>query len=151
MHVTLEENDFFVQIHDLPLPMMNLGVATLIGNKIGFSRDLKVEDSGCLWGTSLRVRVGLNVNRPLKRALKATYTSTVRFGLKLGFLTCKILPHTIVGCGCRLRLGGNIKGLPAAGNLSQHSLVYIKGFESATSLALQFNSILRIFQSSLDL
>ncbi|KAL0442177.1 UNVERIFIED_CONTAM: hypothetical protein Sradi_0156600 [Sesamum radiatum] len=139
MHVTLEENDFFVQIHDLPLPMMNLGVATLIGNNIGFSRDLEVDDTGCLWGTSLMVRVGLNVNRPLKRALK------------LGFLTCKILPHTVVGCGCRLRLGGNVKGLPAAGNLSQHSLVYIKGFESATSLALQFNSILRIFQSSLDL
>ncbi|KAL0439022.1 UNVERIFIED_CONTAM: hypothetical protein Slati_2385200 [Sesamum latifolium] len=34
------------------------------------SMHLPVDDSGCSWGASLRIRVGLNVNRPLKRALK---------------------------------------------------------------------------------
>ncbi|KAL0361231.1 UNVERIFIED_CONTAM: hypothetical protein Sradi_3807600 [Sesamum radiatum] len=38
MQVVLDEGNFFVHIHDLPLHMMNLGVATLIGNRIGCSK-----------------------------------------------------------------------------------------------------------------
>ncbi|KAL0378671.1 UNVERIFIED_CONTAM: hypothetical protein Sradi_3172600, partial [Sesamum radiatum] len=52
MQVVLEECDFFVQIHDLPLSMMNLGVATLIGNRIGVFPDMETDDSGCSWGAS---------------------------------------------------------------------------------------------------
>ncbi|KAL0434063.1 UNVERIFIED_CONTAM: hypothetical protein Slati_2740600 [Sesamum latifolium] len=67
MTVSLEMCNFFVNVHDLPMSMMTLGVATLIGNRLGSFWDLEVDDSGCSWGASLRIRVGLNVNQPLKR------------------------------------------------------------------------------------
>ncbi|KAL0291267.1 UNVERIFIED_CONTAM: hypothetical protein Sangu_2538900 [Sesamum angustifolium] len=53
MQVTLEECDFFVHIHELPLSMMNLGVAILIGNRIGVFRDMEMDDSEYAWGAYL--------------------------------------------------------------------------------------------------
>ncbi|KAL0355426.1 UNVERIFIED_CONTAM: LINE-1 retrotransposable element O protein [Sesamum radiatum] len=70
MHVALDECDFFVHVHDLPLSMMNLGIATLIGNRIGSFQDLEADDTGCSWGATMRIRVSLNVHKPLKRSLK---------------------------------------------------------------------------------
>ncbi|KAL0407807.1 UNVERIFIED_CONTAM: hypothetical protein Sradi_1715100 [Sesamum radiatum] len=70
MHVALDECDFFVHVHDLPLSMMNLGFATLIGNRIGVFQDLEADDTGCSWGATMRIRVSLNVHKPLKRSLK---------------------------------------------------------------------------------
>ncbi|KAL0320307.1 UNVERIFIED_CONTAM: hypothetical protein Sradi_5292200 [Sesamum radiatum] len=70
MHVALEVCDFYVHVHDLPLSMMNRGVATLVGNRIGVFRELDADDSGYSWGAYLRLRVGLNVNKPLKRAME---------------------------------------------------------------------------------
>ncbi|KAL0451434.1 UNVERIFIED_CONTAM: hypothetical protein Slati_1121500 [Sesamum latifolium] len=83
MHVLLEECDFYVHVYDLLLSMMNLGVASLIGNRIGSFQDLEVDNSGCSWGASLRIRVGLNVSKPLKTVLKDILTNTVRS--ELGF------------------------------------------------------------------
>ncbi|KAL0438955.1 UNVERIFIED_CONTAM: hypothetical protein Slati_2378500 [Sesamum latifolium] len=71
MLVSMEECDFFVHVHNLPSSMMNLSVATLMGIMIGSFRDLEVDDSGCSWGATLRIRVGLNINRDLKRALRS--------------------------------------------------------------------------------
>ncbi|KAL0416666.1 UNVERIFIED_CONTAM: hypothetical protein Slati_3498500 [Sesamum latifolium] len=71
MHVDLDLCDFHVHIHDLPLNMVNLGVATLIGNRLGVFRDMDADDVGCSWGgATVRIWVGLNVTRPLKRVLK---------------------------------------------------------------------------------
>ncbi|KAL0449268.1 UNVERIFIED_CONTAM: hypothetical protein Slati_1483200 [Sesamum latifolium] len=74
MQVNLDICDLCVHIHDLPLNMMNQGVATFIGNRTGMFRDLEADDSGRSWGATLRIRVGLNVNQPLKRALKIRST-----------------------------------------------------------------------------
>ncbi|KAL0291650.1 UNVERIFIED_CONTAM: hypothetical protein Sradi_7018600 [Sesamum radiatum] len=70
MHVDLNWCEFYVHIHDLPLSKMNLGVAELIGNSIGKFRDLEMEDAGRAWGSSLRMRVAINVTQPLVRALR---------------------------------------------------------------------------------
>ncbi|KAL0423393.1 UNVERIFIED_CONTAM: hypothetical protein Sradi_0874100 [Sesamum radiatum] len=75
MKVNLEQCDFFVHIRDLPFNMMNLGVATLIGNKIGSFKDIEMNKVGCSWGAALCIRVGLNVTQPLKRVLKVRSTS----------------------------------------------------------------------------
>ena len=53
MNVNLNWCDFFVHIHDLLLSMMNLGVATLIGNLLGRFRDLEIDESGYLWWSTL--------------------------------------------------------------------------------------------------
>ncbi|KAL0433393.1 UNVERIFIED_CONTAM: hypothetical protein Slati_2673600 [Sesamum latifolium] len=61
---------FFVHVHDIPLSMMNLGVARLIGDRLGGFRDMDADESGCSWGASLRIRVSIDVTKPLKRVLK---------------------------------------------------------------------------------
>ncbi|KAL0298088.1 UNVERIFIED_CONTAM: hypothetical protein Scaly_3073100 [Sesamum calycinum] len=43
MHVDMDWCDFHIHVHDLPLNMMNLGVATLIGNRIGMYRDMETD------------------------------------------------------------------------------------------------------------
>ncbi|KAL0456431.1 UNVERIFIED_CONTAM: hypothetical protein Slati_0982300 [Sesamum latifolium] len=74
MHVDLNWCEFYVHIHDLPLSKMNLGIASFIGNSIGKFRDLEMEDSGRAWGSSLCIRVALNVTQPLIRALRVCTT-----------------------------------------------------------------------------
>ncbi|KAL0401520.1 UNVERIFIED_CONTAM: hypothetical protein Slati_4181900 [Sesamum latifolium] len=44
-HVDLNWCDFSVHVHDLPLSKMNLGIATLIGNKLGRYREMDMEES----------------------------------------------------------------------------------------------------------
>ncbi|KAL0378610.1 UNVERIFIED_CONTAM: hypothetical protein Sradi_3166500 [Sesamum radiatum] len=96
MQVVLEECDFFMQIHDLPLSMMNLGVATLIGKRIGVFPDMETDDSECSWGASLRIRVSLNVNHPLKRALKVRSMTGKEFLVRF---TYDQLPNFCYLCG----------------------------------------------------
>ncbi|XP_011071498.1 zinc finger BED domain-containing protein RICESLEEPER 1-like [Sesamum indicum] len=43
MHVDLGWSDFYVDVHDLPLTKINLGIAAFIRNKIGKFRDLEME------------------------------------------------------------------------------------------------------------
>ncbi|KAL0416760.1 UNVERIFIED_CONTAM: hypothetical protein Slati_3507900 [Sesamum latifolium] len=78
MHVDVDWCDFYVYVHNLPLNMMNLGIATSIGNKIRIYWDMEMDAAGCAWGASLRIRVGLNVTKPLKNALKVRSTSGCR-------------------------------------------------------------------------
>ncbi|KAL0385693.1 UNVERIFIED_CONTAM: hypothetical protein Sradi_2963600 [Sesamum radiatum] len=45
-------------------------MAEIIGNQIGRFRHVDLDSGGQFWGASLRVRVGLNVTKPLRRILK---------------------------------------------------------------------------------
>ncbi|KAL0331576.1 UNVERIFIED_CONTAM: hypothetical protein Sangu_1703100 [Sesamum angustifolium] len=112
MQVDLEKCDFFVHMHDLPLNMVNLGVATLIENRIRIFWDMEVDDSGCSWGASLRIRVGLNANQPLKRDLKIWSTSGGRASRSIHVQTssnfcflCGCLGHIDKYCGVRFEVG----------------------------------------------
>ncbi|KAL0435050.1 UNVERIFIED_CONTAM: hypothetical protein Sradi_0212900 [Sesamum radiatum] len=49
MKVDLEICDFHVHIHDLPLNMMNQGLASLIGNRLGLFRDMDGDEAGRSW------------------------------------------------------------------------------------------------------
>ncbi|KAL0318312.1 UNVERIFIED_CONTAM: hypothetical protein Sangu_1987400, partial [Sesamum angustifolium] len=51
----------FSHIHDMPLSKMNLGVATIIGNKLGKLCNMDMENSRQSWGASMRIHVALNV------------------------------------------------------------------------------------------
>ncbi|KAK4415457.1 hypothetical protein Salat_2653100 [Sesamum alatum] len=74
LQVDLDWCDFHVHVHELPLSMMNLGVAMLISNRIGRFRDIDMDVTGCAWGATLRLRVAINVTRPLLRALPISST-----------------------------------------------------------------------------
>ncbi|KAK4438185.1 hypothetical protein Salat_0152700 [Sesamum alatum] len=69
MDVDLSWCDFHVYVHDLPLSKMNLGVVTLIGNKLGKFRDMEMDAAGCSWGERCASGVAINVTLPLTRAL----------------------------------------------------------------------------------
>ncbi|KAL0416754.1 UNVERIFIED_CONTAM: hypothetical protein Slati_3507300 [Sesamum latifolium] len=73
MNVDLSYCDLFVHIDDLPLSRMNLGVSMFIGNKLGLFWDMEMDEEGCSWGT-LHIWVGIDVNKPLKRAWFALLT-----------------------------------------------------------------------------
>ncbi|KAK4394548.1 hypothetical protein Sango_1609100 [Sesamum angolense] len=47
-NVDLDWCKFFIHIHDMPLSKMNLGVATIIGNKLGKLCDMDMENSGAV-------------------------------------------------------------------------------------------------------
>ncbi|KAK4438325.1 hypothetical protein Salat_0166800 [Sesamum alatum] len=96
LRVNLDWCDFHVHVHELPLSMINLGVATLLGNRIGRFRDLDMDDSGCAWGATLRLCVAINVSRPLPRAIPIC--STVGDEL-LVHLTYERLPNFCYFCG----------------------------------------------------
>ncbi|KAL0320137.1 UNVERIFIED_CONTAM: hypothetical protein Sradi_5275200 [Sesamum radiatum] len=75
LHVDLDLCDFFIRVHDLPLSKMNFGVASLIGNTLGKFRDMEMDESGRAWGSSLRIRVAINVTQPLLRVLRICTTT----------------------------------------------------------------------------
>ncbi|KAK4417035.1 hypothetical protein Salat_2529000 [Sesamum alatum] len=56
-------------VHDLPLSRKNQGIAPLIGNQIRRFKELELDEHGYPWAAFLRMRVALDVNLPLKRAL----------------------------------------------------------------------------------
>ncbi|KAL0411782.1 UNVERIFIED_CONTAM: hypothetical protein Slati_3767900 [Sesamum latifolium] len=76
---------------------MNQGVAMFIGNRIGMFRDLEADDSSCSWGATLTIRVGLNVNQLLKRALRIRSTSGEELLVRF---TYERLPNFCFLCGC---------------------------------------------------
>ncbi|KAK4415253.1 hypothetical protein Salat_2632600 [Sesamum alatum] len=97
--VDLNWCDFHVHIHDLALPRMNLGVATHIGNKLGIFWDMEMDEAGQAWGAILHIHATINVNHPLKRALKIR--TTIR-DEKLVHFTYERLSNFCYICG---RLG----------------------------------------------
>ncbi|KAL0443914.1 UNVERIFIED_CONTAM: hypothetical protein Slati_2114100 [Sesamum latifolium] len=82
MSVDLNWCDFYMHIHALPLNRKNLGIVNHIGNKLGIFRDMEMDESGRGWGTLLRIRVAINVNNLLKRALKIPKYCESRFAKK---------------------------------------------------------------------
>ena len=61
-----------MQIHDIPLGMMNDNVAKAIGSFIGQVLEIDKGGNKVAWGCYLRVRVLINVYMALKRGTKVT-------------------------------------------------------------------------------
>ncbi|KAL0408352.1 UNVERIFIED_CONTAM: hypothetical protein Sradi_1769600 [Sesamum radiatum] len=76
---------------------MNRGIATHIGNRLGISCDMEMDETGRSWGASLRIRATINVNNPLKRALKIRTTMGDEIMM---FFTYERLPKFCYYCGC---------------------------------------------------
>ncbi|PQQ10307.1 uncharacterized protein Pyn_17609 [Prunus yedoensis var. nudiflora] len=71
----LKYADFWIQIHNVPLCCMTTNMGRQIGNSLGRCLDvLEGMDGGCL-GRFLRIRVCLDVSKPLWRGKKLTLPS----------------------------------------------------------------------------
>lgn len=100
---------FWIQLHHLSLACMNREVGQQIGQTVGEIEDIDVAGDGVGWGKFLRIRMGIDAEKPLARGrmiqLKGRqnwvafqYEKLPRF-----CFGCVIICHAIGGC----RLGGS--------------------------------------------
>ncbi|TXG53380.1 hypothetical protein EZV62_022549 [Acer yangbiense] len=61
--------DFWVQIHQVPMLCMNSRITKILAKQIGIVVEIPA-DSKESWGKFLRVRVRIDISKPLKRCLK---------------------------------------------------------------------------------
>jgi hypothetical protein len=54
-------------MHNTPLACMNLNIGHQIGSSMGHVEEVDVDDGGMGWGESLRVKVTLDLQKPLMR------------------------------------------------------------------------------------
>ena len=64
--ITLDTEVFWIQIHDLPFRMTNKKTDMMIGNSIGKCVDVDTKGQGGVMGNSLRMRVEINITKPLR-------------------------------------------------------------------------------------
>ena len=57
---------FKVQIHGLPLDMMNEKIGAVLGKSIGDMEEVESNDEQMSWGCYLKVRVFINISKLLK-------------------------------------------------------------------------------------
>ncbi|KAL5779811.1 hypothetical protein ACOSQ2_010548 [Xanthoceras sorbifolium] len=62
--------EFWVQVYNVPLVCMTKGIGTFLGNKIGEFCEIDVGATGDCLGKYLRVRVKIDITKPLQRCLK---------------------------------------------------------------------------------
>ncbi|KAK4428769.1 hypothetical protein Salat_1176800 [Sesamum alatum] len=97
MKVDLDWCDFHTHIHDFPLGKMTKEIAKFIENQIGGFIDVESDNNNGIWGSSLRIRVSLNITKPLKRVLR------IRTSMgedQLISFTYEKLPNFCYLCGC---------------------------------------------------
>jgi hypothetical protein len=58
---------FWIQVHDMPLIYMNKGVGSEIRESLGTLEDVDVAGDEGGWGRSLRLRVCIDLHKPLER------------------------------------------------------------------------------------
>ncbi|CAL5385543.1 unnamed protein product [Camellia sinensis] len=66
---------FWVHVCNLPLILMNKKVGQIVGNAVGQFLDMDYEDGGIAWGRTMRIRVALDVRKPLRRGMKLALSS----------------------------------------------------------------------------
>ncbi|KAL0300246.1 UNVERIFIED_CONTAM: hypothetical protein Sangu_2503400 [Sesamum angustifolium] len=57
--------EFHVLVQELPLGKMTWEMVEFVGNRLGRFVDLDTSANGGLWGSSLRIRVALDIRQPL--------------------------------------------------------------------------------------
>ncbi|KAK6140252.1 hypothetical protein DH2020_026050 [Rehmannia glutinosa] len=67
---------FWIQVHNTPLGLMNRNFATTAANTIGSFIALDVDSEGLAIGRFLRIRVNLDISKPLRRVIKASLNGT---------------------------------------------------------------------------
>ncbi|GMP29158.1 hypothetical protein CsSME_00004391 [Camellia sinensis var. sinensis] len=60
---------FWVQVINLPLISMTRAVGVLIGNCLGRFVDMELSEEGVAWGKYLRIRVSIDIAKPLRRGM----------------------------------------------------------------------------------
>jgi len=67
VQMNFSKSPFWIQVHDIPLICMNREVRYKIGGTIGRVEEVDVIGEGLGWGRCLRIRVYLDITKPLER------------------------------------------------------------------------------------
>ncbi|TXG60460.1 hypothetical protein EZV62_015033 [Acer yangbiense] len=97
--------EFWVQVHDIPISCMNRRSAKWLAKQIGGVIEIPVESKEC-WGKFIRVKVEIDISKPLKRWLRLKLDKSdiiVVVGLKYERLpdfcfVCGKLGHVVKDC-----------------------------------------------------
>ena len=65
--VNMEWCPFTVQVHGLPLGLMTKRIGVILGEVLGDVLEVETDDDVSAWGKFLKIRVALNITKPLKR------------------------------------------------------------------------------------
>ncbi|CAL5332799.1 unnamed protein product [Camellia sinensis] len=98
---------FWVHVYNLPLLLMNTEVGTIVGNTIGEFVDMDFVDGGLAWGRSMRIRVALDIQKPLRRKVSLFSTDPLWVDFKYERLPifchfCGMLGHSERECDAKL-------------------------------------------------
>lgn len=63
---------FWVQIHDLPIGLLNISFSRIAVNEIGKFVEADTDKDGSIFGRFIRIKVDLNLSKPLKRCIVIT-------------------------------------------------------------------------------
>ncbi|KAL0314934.1 UNVERIFIED_CONTAM: hypothetical protein Sangu_2337800 [Sesamum angustifolium] len=95
--VNLDWCSFYVHVHELPIRKTTKDFARYIGNRMGRFVDMEHMDHHRNWSSSMRLRVQIDVNKPLMRVMRIRSEDdeviTVSF-------TYERLPNFCYLCGC---------------------------------------------------
>ncbi|XVF32015.1 hypothetical protein REPUB_Repub17cG0045000 [Reevesia pubescens] len=64
---------FWIQIHGLPIGLMNENVGIVLGDSLGDVEEVEILEDKFAWGRYMRVRVRINIHKPLKRIAKVSF------------------------------------------------------------------------------
>ncbi|KAI7982559.1 Uncharacterized protein LOK49_LG15G00812 [Camellia lanceoleosa] len=107
--ITFSIVEFWVHASNLPLISMTRDVGVLLGNNLGQFVDMEYGEGGIAWGRTLRIRVAINIAKPLRRGLKLSLGGRESVWVTLQYerlpnfcFHCGLLGHCVRDCGNRL-------------------------------------------------
>jgi hypothetical protein len=104
IQMDFEKVAFWTRMFNLPLSCMSEAMGVQIGNSVGFVEEVDTEEDGVGWGAYLRVKIRMDISRPLARGrvLKLNGVTTwVAFQyekLPKFCYHCGIIKHGELGC-----------------------------------------------------
>lgn len=65
--IEFEKVPFWVRMYKLPLACMSVEIGNQIGSTVGHVEEVEIDEDGVGWGKFLRVRIRIDVTKPLAR------------------------------------------------------------------------------------
>jgi hypothetical protein len=99
---------FWIQVHDMPPICMTKAIGTKIGESLGTLEEVDVEGEGVEWSSVLRIRVIIDLQKPLERgraltiAGKAYWVSFQYENLPVFCFNCGRIVHENSGCPAQM-------------------------------------------------
>lgn len=105
--IPFEKTAFWIRMHNLPLDCMSLAIGRQIGNTVGQVEVVDVDEKGMGWGEFLRVKIKIDLSKPLPRGRVLKVREAPRWiafkyeKLPKYCYQCGLIKHGVTGCAKR--------------------------------------------------